>query len=222
VTTDGRPPGADFARHGRLYPILDIDLSAARGREPVDLCRAFLEGGARLIQLRAKRLGSGALLELTERLVAMARPYTGRIVVNDRADVARMAGAAGVHLGQEDLDAASARAIVGPEALVGLSTHTSDQIEAALHQPISYLAVGPVFATATKDTGYAEVGLDLVRQAAARAQVPVVAIGGIDLAHALEVIGAGAAAIAVISDLLVDDPASRVRAYFEALGIRAP
>jgi thiamine-phosphate pyrophosphorylase len=217
VNTDGR--GAEFARHGRLYPILDVDLSAAGGMEPLDLGLAFLKGGARLIQLRAKRLGSRELLELAERLVALARPYGGQIIVNDRADVARMAGAAGVHLGQDDIDAGSARAIVGPEALLGLSTHTAEQVESALRQPISYLAVGPVFATATKETGYAEVGLDLVRQAAARAgQVPVVAIGGIDLARAPAVIAGGASAIAVISDLLVDDPASRVRKYLEALG----
>ncbi|MGH9314389.1 MAG: thiamine phosphate synthase [Vicinamibacterales bacterium] len=209
----------DFARHGRLYPILDVDLSMSRGWTPVDLAEAFLDGGARLIQLRAKRLASGALLELAGRLVARAGPFGARIVVNDRADIARMAGAAGVHVGQEDVDAGAARAIVGPDAFVGLSAHTADQIEPALRQPISYLAVGPVFGTATKDTGYAPGGLDLVRHAAARAgSLPVVAIGGIDLARAPDVLAAGAAAVAVISDLLVDDPAARVRAYVSLLG----
>lgn len=208
----------DFVRYGRLYPILDVDLSTARGWTPVDLARAFLDGGARLLQLRAKRLGSGPLLELTDRLVALARPYGGRLLVNDRADVARMAGAAGVHVGQEDLDAGAARAIVGPDAFVGLSTHTADQIEAGLQQPISYLAVGPVFGTGTKDTGYAPVGLDLVRHAAVRAgSLPVVGIGGIDLVRAPDLLAAGAAAVAVVSDLLVDDPTARVRAYIAAL-----
>jgi thiamine-phosphate pyrophosphorylase len=197
-----------------LYAILDVDVAAARGWAPLDLARAFLEGGARLIQLRAKRLGSGPLVELTEQLVALARPYGGRLVVNDRADVARIGGAAGVHVGQDDLEAAAARAIVGADGLVGLSTHTAEQIDAALRQPISYLAVGPVFGTATKDTGYSPIGLDLVRRAAARAgSIPVVGIGGIDLQRAPEVLAAGAAAVAVISDLVTDDPAARVRAY---------
>ncbi len=199
---------------GGLYAILDVDVAAARGWAALDLARAFLDGGARLIQLRAKRMGSGPLVDLTEQLVALARPYGGRLIVNDRADVARIGGAAGVHVGQDDVDAAAARAIVGADGLVGLSTHTAEQIEAALRQPISYLAVGPVFGTATKDTGYSPIGLDLVRRAAARAgTIPVVGIGGIDLRRAPEVLAAGAAAVAVISDLVTDDPAARVRAY---------
>jgi thiamine-phosphate pyrophosphorylase len=199
---------------GALYPILDVDAAVARGWRPLDLARAWLDGGARLVQLRAKRLGSGAFLELAEQLVALTGPYGGRLIVNDRADVARMAGAAGVHVGQEDVPAAAARAIVGADALVGLSTHTAAQIDAALHQPISYLAVGPVFGTATKETGYAPVGLDLIRYAVAQGgTIPVVAIGGIDRQRAPEVLAAGAAAVAVISDLIASDPAARVRAY---------
>jgi thiamine-phosphate pyrophosphorylase len=199
---------------GGLYAILDVEAAAGRGWRPADLARAFLDGGARLIQLRGKSLGSGPLLELTERLVALARLYDGRVIVNDRADVARMAGAAGVHVGQEDVDAAAVREIVGRGALVGLSTHTASQVDAALRQPISYLAVGPVFGTATKDTGYAPVGLDLIRYAVAQAATtPVVGIGGIDLQRAPDVLGAGAAAVAVVSDLIADDPAARVRAY---------
>jgi thiamine-phosphate pyrophosphorylase len=199
---------------GALYPILDVDAAVARGWRPLDPARAWLDGGARLVQLRAKRLGSGAFLELAEQLVALTGPYGGRLIVNDRADVARMAGAAGVHVGQEDVPAAAARAIVGADALVGLSTHTAAQIDAALHQPISYLAVGPVFGTATKETGYAPVGLDLIRYAVAQGgTIPVVAIGGIDPQRAPEVLAAGAAAVAVISDLITSDPAARVRAY---------
>jgi thiamine-phosphate pyrophosphorylase len=198
---------------GGLYAILDVDAGAARGWRPEDLARAFLDGGARLLQLRAKRLGSGPLLELTARLTALARRYDARVIVNDRADVARMAGAAGVHVGQDDIDATAARGIVGDQALVGLSTHTAAQIDAALQEPISYLAVGPVFGTATKETGYAPVGLDLIRYAARRGTIPVVGIGGIDPQRAPEVLAAGAAAVAVISDLITDDPAARVRAY---------
>ncbi|HEX2339769.1 MAG TPA: thiamine phosphate synthase [Vicinamibacterales bacterium] len=199
---------------GGLYPILDVDAAVAHGWGPLDLARAWLDGGARLVQLRAKWLGSGALLDLAEQLVALTGRYGGRLIVNDRADVARMTGAAGVHVGQEDVPAAAARAIVGADALVGLSTHTAAQIDVALHQPISYLAVGPVFGTSTKETGYAPVGLDLIRYAVAQGgTIPVVGIGGIDRQRAPEVLAAGAAAVAVISDLITGDPAARVRAY---------
>jgi thiamine-phosphate pyrophosphorylase len=124
-------------------------------------------------------------------------------------------------VGQHDLPVGLARTIVGEGAVVGLSTHTSDQIEAAVVQPISYLAVGPVFETSTKATGYKAVGLDGVRRAAERARarsVPVVAIGGVTLGTAREVIEAGAASVAVISDLLSGgDPERRVRSYLRRL-----
>lgn len=204
----------------RLYPVLDVELSATRGWDPVVLARAFMDGGAVLLQLRTKALASGLLLDLADRLVDAARPYRARIVVNDRADVARLAAASGVHVGQDDLPAAAARAVVGPDAIVGLSTHNLEQIEAALRDPVSYLAIGPVFGTATKETGYAPVGLDLVRRAAAVASpLPLVAIGGIDLERARAVVEAGAASIAVISDLVTGDPAARVRAYVRALQV---
>ena len=146
--------------------------------------------------------------------------------MNDRADLARLAGAAGVHVGQEDLPPAAVRAIVGREAIVGLSTHTLDQVRTAMGEPVDYLAVGPVFGTATKETGYAAVHLDMVRDAArAAGEVgahdaarPIVAIGGITLERARAVIEAGATTVAVISDLLATgDPEGRVRAYLEAL-----
>jgi thiamine-phosphate pyrophosphorylase len=168
--------------------------------------------------LRAKKLASGAFLDLSEALVGIAKPFGAAVVVNDRADVARLAGAAGVHVGQGDLRPRDARTLLGSEALVGLSTHTLQQVDAALGEPISYLAVGPVFGTGTKDTGYAPVGLELVAAAASRAgALPLVAIGGIDLARAPDVIQAGAASVAVISDLLTDDPSGRVRDYLRVL-----
>jgi thiamine-phosphate pyrophosphorylase len=202
-----------------LYAILDTALALQHGWAPADLGRAYLEGGARLIQIRAKDEPSGALLQLCDALVAMSAPYGASIVVNDRADLARLSGAAGVHVGQEDLPPASARTIVGPEAIVGVSTHSADQIEAAVIEPVTYVAVGPVFGSATKDTGYAAVGLDLVARARARARdLPVVAIGGITLERAPDVLAAGARAVAVISDLLTGgDPVRRVRAYVERL-----
>ena len=124
-----------------------------------------------------------------------------------------------MHVGQDDLSPADARAIVGPEAMVGYSTHSVEQVEAALREPVTYVAVGPVFGTRTKDTGYGAVGLGLVANAVALAgHTPIVAIGGISLENAKSVREAGAAAVAVISDLLsTGDPRGRVAAYLQAL-----
>jgi thiamine-phosphate pyrophosphorylase len=205
-----------------LYAIVDEDVAARAGLDPVGLAERFLRGGARLLQLRAKSAPSGRLLEWARAIAARAREAGAAFVVNDRADVARMAGC-GVHVGQDDLPPAAVRRLAGPDVLVGLSTHTLAQIEAGLREPVSYLAVGPVYGTATKETGYAAVGLDLVREAARRAgTLPVVAIGGITLERAPEVIAAGAAAVAVISDLVVGgDPEARARAFVAALEGRA-
>jgi thiamine-phosphate pyrophosphorylase len=152
-------------------------------------------------------------------VVRLAQPYDAAVIVNDRVDLAMMARAAGVHVGQDDLPVATARALLGPEAIVGCSTHTVDQIEGALATAATYIAIGPVFGTTSKETGYEAIGLDLVRQAAARAgERPVVAIGGITLDTAPAVIAAGASCVAVISDLLAGgDPAVRVRRYCELL-----
>ncbi len=150
-------------------------------------------------------------------MVAAATAYAATVIVNDRADLARMAGAAGVHVGQDDLPPAAARALLGPAAIVGYSTHTIEQVAAATLQPVTYIAVGPVFGTTSKDTGYDSVGLDLVARAVrAAGGTPVVAIGGITLATAMSVIEAGAASVAVIGDL-VTDPEARVAAYVRRL-----
>jgi len=203
----------------RLYAVLDTGVAASRGWTVADLGQAFLDGGAQLIQLRAKHLDARALLDAADRLVRLAEPAGARIVVNDRADVAAMCGAAGVHVGQEDLAPRDARALLGDRAMIGLSTHTPEQVDAALDEPIDYIAVGPIYGTSTKDTGYAAVGLDLVRDAVKAADTrPVVAIGGITLARAPEVLAAGAASVAVISDLLeTGDPTRRVAEFLAQL-----
>jgi thiamine-phosphate pyrophosphorylase len=210
-----------------LYAVLDVDIAADFGWTVPDLARACVAGGARLLQVRGKRVPSGRLLELVDEVVGHIASTGTLVVVNDRADVARMAHAAGVHVGQDDLSAADARAILGPSALVGLSTHTPKQLDAALAEPISYVAVGPVFATTTKDTGYDAVGLELVRYAAtsletgqrrAGVPLPIVAIGGMTLERAPRVLAAGATSVAVISDLLATgDPERRTRQFLETL-----
>ena len=146
-------------------------------------------------------------------------PYDAAVIVNDRPDLALMSNPAGVHVGQDDFPPAEARRLLGEAAVIGVSTHTPAQVEAALREPITYLAVGPVFSTRTKDTGYQAVGLEFVSAVARMAgSVPVVAIGGITLGNASSVIAAGAAAVAVIGDLVgVPDVRSRTRAYLQAL-----
>ena len=171
------------------------------------------------MQVRGKHLPSRDLLHQTTAIVA--RAGGARVIVNDRADVARLAGAAGVHVGQDDLSPSAVRTLVGAEAVVGLSTHTPSQRDAALAEPVDYLAIGPVFGTATKDTGYTAVGLARVNDVSVAARqrgLPTVAIGGITLENAASVIAAGAASVAVISDLLATgDPRERTRAYLQRL-----
>lgn len=184
----------------------------ARGLDPLTVARACLAGGARLLQVRGKEEGSAAFLALADALVSETRRAGGRLVVNDRVDIARMSGADGVHVGQDDLPAEDARRLLGPDAIVGVSTHDPAQVERALTSPATYIAVGPIYGTATKDTGYAARGLDLVRYAAGRGK-PVVAIGGITLERGADVLAAGASSLAVITDLLDGDVERRVRAF---------
>ncbi len=202
-----------------LYVICDVDVCAHGGWEPLNFARACMDGGARVLQIRAKTLKAGPLLELVERVVEAARSCSAAVIVNDRVDVAGLARAAGVHVGQDDLSVAHARGQLGAEAIVGLSTHTIAQSAGAAREPVSYVAVGPVFPTSTKDTGYTPVGVELI-SAARRVlppAVPIVAIGGVTLDRARLAIEAGATSVAVISDLVTENPARRVAEYLRAL-----
>lgn len=202
-----------------LHAIVDVDVAARAGWAPSDLARAYLDGGARFLQIRAKQLASGTFLDLCDVIVGMAVPYGAAVIVNDRADLAVVADAAGVHVGQEDLAPAHARRLVGPRGIVGFSTHSVSQVQAAMNEPISYLAVGPVFGTKTKDTGYTAVGIELVTTAVRMSSgIPVVAIGGITLDTAESVLQAGATSVAVIGDLLAQgNPQGRVAAYLQRI-----
>jgi thiamine-phosphate diphosphorylase len=199
-----------------LYAIVDTELCAARAIDPRALTDAFLRGGARLIQLRDKAAPSAERLALADDLVRRAHAAGATIVINDRADLARLSGADGVHVGQDDLTVDEVRSIVGAAALVGISTHDEAQVAAAARTSASYIAVGPIHGTATKDTGYTARGLDLVRFACASGK-PVVGIGGITLDRASAVIDAGGSSVAVISDLLTGDPEERVREFLRKL-----
>jgi thiamine-phosphate pyrophosphorylase len=215
-----------------LCAIIDVEAAERARWHPIEVARACLKGGARFLQVRAKTKSAAALLDVASEVVRLARPSGALVVVNDRADVAKLAGAGGVHLGQEDLAPAAARsmldlpAIPGGRAetsrgIIGKSTHSDDQLAAAAREPIDYLAIGPVFHTGTKATGYQAVGLEMVQRATG-AGLPVVAIGGITVENARTVVDAGASSVAVISDLLAKgDPEARVRAFLARLGPRA-
>ncbi len=188
------------------------------------LTDAYLAGGARLLQIRCKNAPSGVFLATCVDIVARARQSGALVIVNDRADIAKLAAAHGVHVGQDDLDPVSVRRLLGTSAVIGMSTHSADQVRAASKLPVDYIAIGPVFGTSTKDTGYGEVGTQLVSEASTSLRrdpvntKPIVAIGGITLERARDVLRAGAASVAVISDLLsTGDPEARVREYLRAL-----
>lgn len=200
-----------------IYPIVDSGACARAGLDPVSFAEACLRGGARVLQLRQKAGSSAGFLETARRLVRAAARVGAHVIVNDRADIAALSGAAGVHVGQEDLGVDDVRRVAGASLVVGLSTHTAAQVDAALSGAATYVAVGPVYGSVTKDTGYLARGLDLVRHAAGRGK-PVVAIGGITLDNALDLVAAGATGLAVISDLVsAEDPERRVREYVRVL-----
>ena len=205
-----------FGSTAFLYPIVDAEICRARSLDPVELASLYWAAGAPLVQLRHKTGSSAEFLALADRLAREARAVSGQPIINDRADIALLSRSAGVHVGQEDITVADARRVVGPDAIVGISTHDRAQIDEALTSTATYIAVGPIFSTSTKDTGYSPRGLDLVRYAAGRGK-PVVAIGGITIDNARSVIEAGATGIAVITDLLNGDPAARARAFVQCI-----
>jgi thiamine-phosphate diphosphorylase len=203
----------------RIYAIVDAGIAARANWQVPDLADAYLQAGVRMLQIRAKDAAARDVLAWTDAIARLAGDAW--VIVNDRVDVAMVAGTRHVHLGQDDLPIPAARALLGPDAVIGLSTHTPVQIDAACTESIDYLAIGPVFGTQTKVTGHHPVGLAGVRRAHEAAQsagVPVVAIGGITIDTAPEVIAAGASSVAVITDLLCDGhPGARARAFVERL-----
>ena len=204
----------------RLYAVIDAGIARNAGLTPVELARAYLNGGARLLQLRAPDVDTATLLVWCQEVSVVATRVGAQLIVNDRCDVALASGAVGLHLGQDDLPAEAARRLLGPEAIIGVSTHTDGQVAVALTTPVTYIAIGPVYPTRTKKTGFSAIGLEGVRRTVSLAGGrPVVAIGGITLDTAREVIEVGAASVAVISDLLAGgDTERRVRRYLKELG----
>lgn len=198
-----------------LYVILDR--AAARGRDLEAILDATIEGGCRMIQFREKAWPSGRLLPLAERLAERCRRAGATFVVNDRVDLALAVGAAGVHLGQDDLPPRVARPLLRPGMLLGRSTHSLEQALEARDHGADYIAVGSMFATATKPD-FQLVGpalLELIRPATS---LPLIGIGGITTDNVAEVIRAGADGVAVISAVCAaDDPAAATRRFLSAI-----
>lgn len=186
----------------RVYPLTDVQLSGLSHAEQVHLLTL---GGATLIQLREKHLPALQFYEHAKAAVAAARKTGAQLIINDRVDVALATGAQGVHLGQDDLPPEAARKLLGNEAVIGYSTHSIEQAQQALTLPIDYIAIGPIFETATKTDTSPTLGLEGLRAVRkAVGKVPLVAIGGISHINAGSVIEAGADSVAVISALLSD------------------
>ena len=181
-----------------------------------------LAGGATVVQLRLKHTADGAALAFARESVARARAAGALLFVNDRFDLALLAGADGVHLGQDDLAPEVLPAEARARLLVGLSTHTLEQARESRSRPVDYVAFGPVFGTVSKTSEFEARGLALLREAAALVQRPLVAIGGISAANAAGVRSAGAVAAAVISEVAnASDPAEATR-YLASLFLSSP
>lgn len=187
----------------KIYPITDRRLS---GMPHAELIRQLARGGASLIQVREKGLPSGEFLAMARDAVAAGRESDVKIIINDRVDIAMMSGAAGVHLGQNDLPPEAAREILGDAAIIGYSTHSVEQAAAAAKMPIDYIAIGPIYPTDTKED--TEPVIDIEGIAAVRAAIggiPLVAIGGISNSRISGVLAAGADSVAMISALYGDN-----------------
>jgi len=194
-------------RAARLYLVCDA--------RPDAFLDQALSGGVDIVQLRIKRAADEEIVRAAEVFVRRCAEHGALFILNDRPDLAAAVGADGVHVGQDDASVAAARALIGPDRLLGLSTHTPEQVDAATG--VDYIGVGPVHATPTKP-GRPAVGLELISHAAAHARVPFFAIGGIDVENAAEVRAAGGRRIAVVRALTeAQDPARAARALRAAI-----
>ena len=207
-----------------LYPILDASYLPAdhRARFLRDMVRGLAAAGVGILQYRNKRGNEAEILADARLMRAAADGASMRLILNDWPELTVAADFDGVHVGQTDMSPAAARTIVGAGRMVGVSTHSEAQLRAADAMPVDYIAMGPVFATATKENPDPVVGLEGIRLARAMTRKPLVAIGGITAANAAQVRAAGADSVAVISAIFSsgDDPATRARELLRVLGAK--
>jgi thiamine-phosphate pyrophosphorylase len=194
----------------KFYPILDPEIAARYGVDPIAAAEQILAGGATILQFRHKAFFSREVFAQLERVAELCRDARVLFVVNDRADLAALTGAA-LHLGQDDLAPTAARKIVGAKTLIGFSTHNESQLRAAAGEPADYLALGPIFGTSSKNNPDPVVGLDELRRLRPLTNRPLVAIGGITRANAQSVLAAGADSVAIIGDLFAERGNVRAR-----------
>jgi thiamine-phosphate pyrophosphorylase len=196
----------------RLYAMVD----PAAGHEPVKLAQMLLDGGATIMQLRLKDFGGRDFLAAARAIAALCHERGAILIVNDRADIAHLADADGVHVGQTDLPLEAARRVVGPNKIVGVSTHSIEQARAAEAGGADYIGFGAIYSGGLKNVQNAQ-GLDRLRSLRAAVKLPIVAIGGISEGTVADVIGAGADAAAIITDIVRSpDIPSKVRAIIKA------
>jgi thiamine-phosphate pyrophosphorylase len=187
-------------------------VDTAAGHEPVALARVLLQAGARIMQLRLKDAGSREFLEAARAITSLCREHGAMLIVNDRADIARLADADGVHVGQEDLPLEAARQIVGRGKIIGVSTHSVEQAQAAEAGGADYIGFGAIYSGGLKNVRNAR-GLEGLRAVRAAVKIPIVAIGGITEATVGEVLKAGADATAIVTDVVrAQDIPAKVRA----------
>ncbi len=201
----------------RLYPIIDLDSLAARGLEPLAFAERVLTARPRWLQLRAKRASARETLDILDQLLPLCRAAGSELFANDRPDLALLAGAAGVHVGQTDLPVSAVRRIA-PKLKIGVSTHNREQLLHALAEAPDYVAFGPVFATQSKERPDPVVGMEGLREACALAEqrgIPLVAIGGITLERSAEIAALGA--FAAVIGALVDSELAAVERRAAAL-----
>lgn len=187
-----------------FYPILDTETVSRRGAAPLVAARELLSAGVRILQFRHKSFCSREVFAELEAIAEVCARAGATLVVNDRADLATLVGAA-LHLGQDDLRPSDARRVISDTALIGFSTHNESQLRASAAEPVDYVALGPVFGTASKLDPDPVVGLDELRRLRPLTTRPLVAIGGITRANARSVIEAGADSVAVIGDVFPED-----------------
>jgi len=194
----------------RFYPILDTGLLALRDINVTYAAEAVLGAGARILQFRHKGHWARETWAQLEAVAKLCEQAAAQFVVNDRADLAQLVGAA-LHLGQDDLPPSAARRVMGVKAVIGLSTHNEAQLRAAQEEPVDYLAIGPIFGTSSKENPDPVVGLEELRRLRKFTARPLVAIGGIARANAAEVLAAGADSVAIIGDLIPNNGSIQIR-----------
>lgn len=207
-----------------VLPTLYVILDAGMLTEPAAVtAQKLMDAGVKLLQYRAKNTAARELWAESRAIADSARQAKCAFIVNDRPDVAYLVGATGVHVGQDDLDVQQARQVIGPDRWVGVSTHNLEQFEKAAASSADYIALGPIFQTGSKANPDPVVGAELLRRVRALTEKPIVAIGGITLDRAADMLAAGADSVAVISGILkAKDPAAAAREFIRQLDAAKP